>query len=1156
MSTSLESPRFRLESLNPRLAVGDEGDAFQRFAAEILVSEFPGLHAFPGRGKDGCIDLICPADRPDTAFECKAIGADGLEAAEARWREVAGKFSRNLAAPSGPPAGEPQYGPWYRSDIPIRRYAFCVSSRLRNERERQVLLDRIHVFFEDLSARHGHLRHLAGLQVLLRDWGDFGELLASRPHLLFRWFPRARPHGLLPLGEEPAGSRFSEYLTSARLPYYSRREHLDRHPAPPGTLIPDEAGLLASFESERVNGLVITGGGGFGKTRLMLELGHRAQETGWAVFRLQGRLRSDSLEQLADHLRPSTPALLLVDYVETQPAYEEVMETLNLLVEERQIPLRYIACCRSSFYPAIQLIGSHRRVDLFPQEDTAGGAWLDGFRQSTVRHIVEESGVPSPARVVEMSRATPVLAVFAAWLHDRGRGSDLHELLGEPDFGTWVHKRVRQSFPDSSAAAKLGSLVALFPLPDQEVGGLDDIKSGLLDRLALDGWVERVEEPTPRWEAAHDVLADQVLSSYLSTVPATSRRFVQELFQEAARLSCIDSALTALQRVGSHRALADLDWVELISESMVRDPAAWRSTRLATLRSPLMTVHQRIQLLGKAEEAWRQAEREVAFQKTLGWFIRAVAASEEVDEAIRNILKERLKHAVPWVKLSNYLLTQGLRLDPEIVRNTAHRWLLNHSTTFRTHYLLRGWLLARLPAGEVEDVVRRWLARHQQSLDASFVLSSWLKAGGDRALVRENIVNWLSVHGALPEARFVLDSWLDAGGDRELLRSHVVAWLSTHSGLPEARFVLDSWLAAGGEREPVRSSVVEWLAAHGAEHDACFVLRAWLVAGGERDLVQSHVAEWLLVQGTLPEAQFVLKSWLDAGGEKDLVRSSVVKWLSAHGALPEARFVLQSWLNAEGEKDLVRTHMVAWLSAYGTEQGTDFVIRAWLKTKGEFESVRDAAAQWLRVHRKSPEAAYITKVLTEQSHLPLDIVRDVLSWCHTFRGHEDALSRISALRRHLLLPELANEVAATCETVVAAALSSSPGPERRALIAIVFSWLGENQELSRRLAPLFSRWLRDPASFSFMGIEGRATILAAKAEKPSLLRYLQDLIDEGALSLDRDRDALRRFSEWVIRWSPDKGDRTRTFLVTLAEAPKPEANPIPDQPEPQLPGEP
>jgi hypothetical protein len=960
VSDAPEALRFRRGALNPRLCPLDEGDAFQRFVAELFESEYPGIHVFAGRGNDGCIDLAWPPDATETVFECKTAEEDGRDAAFRIWRGVSEKLDRNLATPERPPAGQGQFLPWYRTDPPVSEYVFCLSSVLANENQRRDLRDEIQGFFKDLAKRHRHLRHLELLRVVVRDWEDLSSRLAARPHLLFRWFPNARPRGLVPLGEEPTGGRFSEYLTSARLPYYARREHLESHPAPAGREILDEEGLLASFEATGARGLVITGGGGFGKTRLMYELGRLSQRKGWSVFRVQGSLRTDALEVLAERLRPETPALVLLDYIEIQPTYGDWVETLELLADERKLPLRYIACCRSSFYPSIQLIGRHRRVDLFPQTlDAEADRWLEGFRESTVRHIVERTGVPSPERVVEMSRATPVLAVFAAWLHAQGKKGDLEELLAEPDFGTWVHKRVRQSFREASVSRDLARLVAMFPLPDKAIANLKETEVRLLDTLARDGWVEKVEqEGRADWAVVHDVLADQVLVSYVATIPASAAQFVRELLDESARIGGLDSALTALQRVGAHAVLKDLLWEDLIGAAMDRHPNSWRAVRLLVVRFALLVASSLVALLARNQHVWEGAEKETEFQNALGWMAREVAENR-AKESVRSALVPWLKRAAPHVTTSNFLLTQGLRIDAVGLRQPALVWLWSHPGLFQTHYLIRAWLLVGHPASDIVDVVTIWNSRLCTSTHASFVFQAWLDAGGEKDLVRSYVSAWLAEHGKLPEAEFVLKAWLEAGGEKDLVRSHVSAWLPGHGRTHDACFVLTPWLEAGGEKDLVRSYVSAWLAEYGKLPEAQFVLKAWLDAGGEKDLVRSYVSAWLAEHGKLPEAQFVLKAWLDTGGEKDLVRSYVSTWLAEHGTLPEARFVLKTWLDAGGEKDLVRSYVSGWLTEHGKLPESRFVLTGWLEARGEKDLVRSYVSGWLTEHGNLPESQFV-----------------------------------------------------------------------------------------------------------------------------------------------------------------------------------------------------
>ncbi|HVT15420.1 MAG TPA: hypothetical protein VHQ90_04445 [Thermoanaerobaculia bacterium] len=1068
-------PRFRVEQLNRRLASGTVGDAFQQFVFELLRRAHPDLQVYPAGGKDGGIDLVEPlAGGGRSVFECKHIGADGLEDAQARWRAVKRNLTRNLADPAGPPSGQGQYSPWYAADFPIRSYTFCISSVLQNDSQRQDLQTEIQDFFSHLASGGPHLAHLAGLRVEILSWQDLSARLADHPHLLFKWFPEARPRGLALLGEGGDWVGFRAYLTHEHLPYYAREQHLERHPAPDGGRIAGEETLLAAVQAPAKTGLVVTGGGGFGKTRLMLELGRRAQVKGWVVFRAQGRLRSDSIEHLADQLTPQTPALLLIDYIETQPDYTELVETLTLLADERQLPLRYVACCRSSFYPSIRLIGRHHHLDLSPEgSDPASDAWLESYRQRAVEHILEHTGVPRAQQVAAVCRCIPVLAVFATWLHHLGRQADLRELIQERDFGTWVLKRIQQSFPGRQVSGSLAALMALLPLADPATDLLNPEQRDLLNTLSRDAWVERVilaDDPAGRWEAAHDVLADQVLLAHLEMIAAITRTFVRDLLAEGARVGAVSSVLLALQRVALTPALAGLPWLDLLAEAMTEWPDAWREARFLVLRFPLFTATDRIRLLDRAAPAWHGAEVEIEFQNSIGWLAGYESKYRDLGPEELAGLIEWLRGLAPLVSRSNFLLTKGLLLDAQSVRGAALCWLRDRPKLFQTHYLLRSWLAVGLPTEDVGDVVRHWLVRFESSFHASFVLAAWLDAGGEKDLVGDHLRRWLTHHEPVPEAQFVFRAWLDAGGEKDLVGDHLRCWLTHHELLPEASFVF----------------------------------KGWLDAGGEKDLVGNHLGRWLTHHELLPEAGFAFKGWLDAGGDKDLVGNHLRHWLAKNEMLPEV----------------------------------DFLIKAWLEAGGDFELIREAAIRWLHVHHDEPGAVFAIKHLARQRELPSETVSHILSWCGRFADNEDAPWRLVSLEPYLLRPQLYAEVVAASEAVVGTTLAQpQPQPTRCALISLLFSIIGESAVLRASTLPLFLRWLRHPASYLGLHLkrDGTPSHLQRSAERDSLVLYLDDLIRAGALNVDREKTALRYFFHWIGGWAPENRERAREILRRLAE---------------------
>jgi len=846
-------------------------------------------------------------------------------------------------------------------------------------------------------------------------------------------------------------------------------------PAPAGADIPGEDALLDRLEGTEFTGLVVTGAGGVGKTRLSLEIGRRAQKRGWTVLRVRTRLQKDTLYALGERLTPAARVLLVIDYIETQRDFAEVVEILNDLNDRLHFNVRYLANCRTSYYQAVAATSRHREVDISPHGLGRAEHWFEGYRSATVRHILGQSGLEVTEKHLAVCRDIPVLAVLLAYLHATGRGDELEGLLEEEDFARWVAKRVQLSFPGASIDRKLATLMALFPMPDALAtqGALQEYRA-LLDPLATDGWIEKLAlSAAPEglvWTTAHDVLADQVVLSYLRTIPHTVEHFAEELLTFAARAGCLRSALLSLQRLADQPAVKTVDWSPLVTRQMDSNPGAWREVRDLVVRLPLLSPAERIALLAGRDEIWGDAEEEVDLQNAIGWFARWAVeeGAATISPDHRTILTSWVEKAARHVSVSNFVLTWGIRFAPESVHGPALEWILARPKLFQTHYLLVAWLERGLPHDGIRDSVTRWLEKFPRDPHVSFVVAAWLDAKGESELVREPVREWLKEHATIPEAQFVY--------------------------------------------------------------------RAWLVAEGELELVRKGIEEWLMDHATIPEAQFVYRAWLDANGGLELVREPIRGWLKDHAATPEAGFVYRGWLDAGGEKEYIEAWMKDWLDLHGRAVDADFLFRAWLDAGGDFSVIREPALLWLSENYDKPEASYLAKKLAKQPNLPLDTVREILSWCRKFNEDEDALWRLTQLGKYLLNNEVAEEVLSTCETVLRPFLSAqSPIPAvAKGQIATVFSYLtdapglhaGENRT---RVDTLFVAWLRSPSSY---GIDPKAHWAL---QRRSYFVGVGKLLESGALTLPWDRDALERFLQWVNTWEPSWKEKLRTALAWLKQ---------------------
>ena len=1066
----MENLRFCREHLNPRLVQGELGDVFQAFVHELLISDYPDLHFFPGGGKDGAIDLTETMLASRTVVQCKFVGKDGLSEAQSRWRSDAKKLTTHLADASGPTKSQSQYRPWYITDPVIHEYLLCVSSTLKNPEQTDELRKEIAAFFNKLGNDYRHLAHLSKLSVRVLDWNDLWSRLKERPHLIFRWFPPTRPQGFVPLEETPDLASFRAYLDSSKLPYYSRAEHLKTHPPPPGTEIIDEQNLLALLEKGDITGLMVTGRGGIGKTRLTLEIGRVAQQKGWIVLRVLSRLKSGALELLAEQITPTASVLLVIDYIETQKDFNELVETINDLNDTYFLRIRYIANCRRSYYANVAATSRHRMVDLSPHLNSPVKTWAEVYREQTTRHILEHCGIDRPESYLSLCRDNPILAVFVSYLYSLGREGDLGELLHEEDFGAWVAKRVQLSFPGIHIDRELAILMALLPLPTSNLHLFEEETYRiLLDGLATDGWVEKHAETelqeTEGWVSLHDVLSDQIVLSHAKSVPVTLELFVQELLNKARASDCLRSAVISLQRLVDQPEFRSLDWLKILQEDISQDQAAWYEVRDTLVWTTLLTPVESIELLTGNQDIWYGAEKEWNFQNKLGWLVRWTTeqGGSAVDEGLRSVLRSWVEKAARYPTGSNFVLTWGLRVWPEALRDPALQWIVTRPTMFQTHFLLVSWLESGQPKEEISSAIRQWLLKFTLVLNANFVIRSWLVAGGDKDLIKEPMEQWLTEHGKTLQAQYVYHSWLNAGGKKEL----------------------------------VEESFKEWLTEHRKTLDASFIYPCWLDNKGKKDLVEESIKEWLKENRTVLDAQFIYRSWLDAGGDKNLIRES----------------------------------LILWIDRFGTNTDADFVYRSWLESNGEFSAVKTGAIAWLSINCDKEQAGYLIKALAREPEIPINSVRNILTWCRTFPRNQDALWRITQLGRHLLRDEVAEDVYLTSESILHLMLGNGVAitDVERGQIQTLFSYLIDapelrEGELRQQIDGLFIEWLRHYASF---GPDPKAHL---NIQKPIYVQRVVDLVISGALDVTADREPLERFLRWVDTWDPEwKSQVYRTF---------------------------
>ena len=1034
-------PDFDKSLCSPDIRGLPDGEVFQRLAFDLLRTQpgFEGLRQYQTGGVDGGIDLEAVVPEGRVVVECKKIGTDGLERARRVWKATWKTIERNLVPPSDGPAK--QYGPWYDAGAPIKGYVFCMSSRFKNLGERAALTKVIQGDLSTLADRP-FLTHLSGLVVNVLDWSDLSATLSDRPHLAFRWFPLAFAWGLEPLSDGVLVG-FQAYLSGRRMPYYSRESHLESHPAPESVRIADEGGMLEGLQDQSAGGLVLTGGGGMGKTRLMYELGRRASGEGWLVGRIGKSFGEESLNALAKTLGPDTPALLLFDGVEQSGWFDLFAERVRLYNEDLGLSIRYVATCRTSSYEEVQDVEGHVRVDVSP--GGAAKAWYLSYHEEVVRHVLEHSGVTVTATLLEACRRLPFLAVLAAYI-SYGTGSeapDQSEVLSafaapsdeEKDldpFVKWMRRRKRSTFPDSIRSElggaefdeRLASLVASLPLEDEAIPGLPGVEYRMYEFLLGDGWIERREHAAGTTvAAAHDVLADGIILSYLQGSPAPRPlRFVRRLLGKTAGWGELRSIVATLHRLAPYPAVRNLDWPSLLETGATRETASWREIRGELARSPLLDASSRLQFFRALPELWDGAEEEASFQGAVGSIAWSLArGAVDLDRSDREALLGFVLRCVPHVGASSFVLSRGLSAFPSEVAPHALEWLEEQALTPRARFLLFAWLgsdglelgrvlewssawlakfgdrymaasllsrvLALNPDGTY-SVALRWLENHDSTPIASRVTVAWLRAGLKPSWIRRHVRRWIRKNSTSDEASFVYMAWLDSGGRASVVTKGVLAWLELHGGELRTHYLLQA--LARADEDVARGPVVSWLRTHAEVEDASYLLATWLRATGDAETVDAFVGRHIDRNAESFNTLYVIYNWLKMKGAPAVIADGMRRWLSDRSNTAEAQLLLSEWLQARGELQAFEVEILAWLNENGEEFEAHLLLQNYLRRGGDPVDIEDAVSKWLVLYGRRHVAQHLIERWAKSKGKPSVIRNHLHDWLDLHGSKEDA----------------------------------------------------------------------------------------------------------------------------------------------------------------------
>jgi len=582
---------FQSAALQPDRLAEDDGaldKLFVRLVYDLYAADYPSLTYHTGGGKDGAIDLWADTGRRRAVFECKQIG-HGIkqqcwEAARDRWRSVRKHLEDNL--PRGAENCHGPYRVWFSNVPTIASYFFVVSCPISPVSHKDELRAEIAATFESLSRVSSDLAHLKSVAVSVVDWNDLRGRLNARPSYLFKWFRDFSIPGLKHVTTDQQVRGFRKYQLESILPYYSIRSHLDSFPQDG---VQDEEAIWKALASHSA-GLVISGTGGVGKSRLMLELGKLAELDGWLVFEALPNVTAESVESAARR-HEASGVLFLFDYLESLPEFRKI--SLNLVQFAGDgLRVRFIASARESFVVSNEMFEESVRVFKHSPTDAKDSTWWRTYRMATCSHIASHLGVRASE---ELPVDVPAVTVLELELKRGESGTEEGSAVKR-----WASRRLDVLRKEGVSRKDLALVAAQCPFN----AGVDEhLQNGARKAFAVlrnDGWLELREDVGlgQRYWMVHDYLADQILLDWLSVEsPRGSSRMpeLRELLKLAYVLGTLGALIGTLQRILNEPSGFGSDtFSNLIESEIASNGDVWKLHRRDVLYTQLLSPIEKI----------------------------------------------------------------------------------------------------------------------------------------------------------------------------------------------------------------------------------------------------------------------------------------------------------------------------------------------------------------------------------------------------------------------------------------------------------------------------------------------------------------------------------------------------------------------------------
>jgi hypothetical protein len=782
--------------------------------------------------------------------------------------------------------------------------------------------------------------------------------------------------------------KYKRYLSNDELPYISR-SRFKKEKLLENSLFQTEDEFYNSILSSNAEfeGIFISGEGGVGKTRLMYELGRRAQREGWVTYQILYTFQGwDTLK--LDH---SKKYCFLFDYIEENNYFDN---NIFELLEQKypNVSIKIIANARNTY-----LLNNEVNESLFNIID------LDiklndehSYLKYVILEIFKSKDIElDEEKIVALEKYInkPSFAIFLLHGILKDKTLDFHDIS---EFSTFIKKRLRLTFQKENfldIESNIFHLLFCLPIKLEKISEIMD--ELIIAPLVHDGWIEYDREYDVYKSLYNDTIMDEILISYLNKKTFKREQILEKelksMFDFSIKYSSYLYTFRALDRVSKKSIISDK---ELLLMNIFRDYIdSISDMKNIFIKSSLLSSSNKIKFFNDTKII---EDKALIYAMTLSNAIKTTNVDDYNSEYIKGIsiiwvnnhsdhlyfdfvTKEYLLKnediiqvedaIVEWINNKDnanhlsftYMFARYLEKKGNItkVEDVIVEWIKNKDNANHPSftYILSPYLEKKDDIAQVEDVIVEWIKNKDNANHPSFtyILSLYLEKKDDIAQVEDVIVEWIKNkdNANHPRFTFIAVPYLKKNGDIMQIESAIAEWINNkdNASHPSFTFIADPYLRKNCNLEKVELAIVYWLKNNQEHESISHILRAYLRRCNSINNIQNIVVEWINNKDNAshPNFTFIADPYLKKNGDIMQIESAIAEWINNkdNASHPSFTFIADPYLKKNCNLEKVELAIVNWLKNNLEHESFTYVLIPYLIGGGNFVFIENSLKEYI-----------------------------------------------------------------------------------------------------------------------------------------------------------------------------------------------------------------